>query len=80
MLLLTTGEQAGVETPLWHILVNGVLEYDLAEDELGDWIAVLRRMDGETSLGKILAELNLKQADIRKYLEEALDYGVVVVS
>ena len=76
-LLLTTGEQAGVETPVWHILVNGVLEYDLDEDELGDWIAVLRRMDGKISLGAILTELGLKQADIRKHLEEALDYGVV---
>ncbi|CAK8715201.1 Glutamine amidotransferase type-2 domain-containing protein [Candidatus Electronema halotolerans] len=79
VLLLTTGEQAGVETPLWHILINGVLEYDLAEDEVGDWIAVLRRMDGRISLGTILEDLGLKQADIRKHLEEALDYGVVVV-
>ena len=79
VLLLTTGEQAGVETPIWHILVNGVLEYDLAEDELGDWISVLRRMDGKTSLGAIVSELGLKQADIRKHLEEALDYGVLVV-
>ncbi len=77
VLLLTTGEQAGVETPCWHILVNGVLEYDLDEAELGDWIAVLRRMDGKTSLDAILAELGLKQADIRKHMEEAVDYGVV---
>jgi asparagine synthase (glutamine-hydrolysing) len=79
VLLLTTGEQAGVETPCWHILVNGVLEYDLFEDEVGKWISVLRQMNGKTSLGKILADLDLKQADIRKHLEEALDYGVVEI-
>ncbi|MCI5119499.1 MAG: hypothetical protein D3913_16495, partial [Candidatus Electrothrix sp. LOE1_4_5] len=72
-------EQAGVETPCWHILVNGVLEYDLFEDEVGKWISVLRQMDGKTSLGKILADIDLKQADIRKHLEEALDYGVVEI-
>lgn len=77
VLLLTTGEQAGVDRPCWHVLINGVLEYDLFEDEVGEWIAVLRRMDGKTSLGAILAELDLKQAEIRKDLEEALDYGVV---
>jgi hypothetical protein len=50
-----------------------------AEDKVGGWIAVLRRMDGKTLLGEILTKLGLKQADIRKHLEEALDYGVVVV-
>jgi hypothetical protein len=77
VLLLTTGEQAGGETPCWHILINGVLEYDLDEAELGDWIAVLRRMDGKTSLDAILAKLGLKQADIRKHMEETVAYGVV---
>ena len=44
---------------------------------MGDWIAVLLRMDGKTSLDAILAELGLKQAEIRKHMEEAVDYGVV---
>ncbi len=79
VLLLTTGEQAAAEPGCWHILVNGELEYDLSEDEVGEWISVLRRMDGKASLGEILADVNLNQADIRKHLEEALDYGVVVV-
>ncbi|MCI5146751.1 MAG: hypothetical protein D3923_14805, partial [Candidatus Electrothrix sp. AR3] len=37
-------------------------------------------MDGKATLGEILAELDLKQADIRKHLEETLNTGWCGVS
>lgn len=77
VLLLTTGSLANTEPPCWHILINGVIEYDLYEDEMAEWIAVLRRMDGKRSLGDILGELELTPPSIRKHLEEALDYGII---
>lgn len=77
VLLLTTGSHINTDPPCWHILVNGVIEYDLYEDEMAEWIAVLRRMDGERSLGDILRELGLTPSSIRKHLEEAVDYGII---
>jgi len=44
---------------------------------MAEWIAVLRRMDGQTSLGDILGELGLTPSSIRKHLEEAVDYGII---
>ncbi len=44
---------------------------------MAPWIEVLRRLDGKRSLAAILDETGLGEADVRKHLEEALDYEVV---
>jgi len=60
-----------------YLVVDNKIEYELSEAEMRDWLAVLRRVDGQRSINDILAELGMPAAKIRKHLEEALDYGIV---
>jgi asparagine synthase (glutamine-hydrolysing) len=60
-----------------YLAVDDKVEYELSEAEMPDWLAVLRRVDGQRSINDILAELGMPAAKIRKHLEEALDYGIV---
>jgi asparagine synthase (glutamine-hydrolysing) len=60
-----------------YLMVDDKVEYKLSEAEMPDWLAVLRRVDGQRSINDILSELGMPASKIRKHLEEALDYGIV---
>ncbi len=62
---------------IFYLAVDDKLQYELERSEMAPWIEVLRRLDGKRSLAGILDETGIAEADIRKHLEEALDYDVV---
>lgn len=70
-------DQASEGSECSYIVMDDQIEYELPEVEMKEWLAVLRRIDGERSLNEILAELGIPASKIRKHLEEALDYGIV---
>lgn len=53
--------------------------YVLAEDDAGPWLRVLSTMDGRTPLAGLLDSAGATESDVRKLLEEAVDFGVVRV-
>jgi hypothetical protein len=53
--------------------------YVLTEDEAGAWLGVLSAMDGRTTLAELLGAAGTGESDVRKLLEEAVDFGVVRV-
>jgi asparagine synthase (glutamine-hydrolysing) len=64
----------------WFIAVDNQLEYSLTEAEAGPWLKVLRLIDGRRTLGAALQAAEVAESDVRKFLEEAVDFGVVVVA
>jgi asparagine synthase (glutamine-hydrolysing) len=64
----------------WFIAVDNRLEYSLTEAEAGAWLRVLRLIDGRRTLGEALQTADVTEAEVRKFLEEAVDFGVVLVS
>ena len=63
----------------WFIAVDNQLEYSLTEAEAGAWLRVLRLIDGRRTLGAALRAADVAEAEVRKFLEEAVDFGVVVI-
>lgn len=61
----------------WFISVNEALEYRLYESKVGQWLAVLREIDGQRTLREALEKAGVTEGAIRPNLEEALDYGVL---
>jgi asparagine synthase (glutamine-hydrolysing) len=64
----------------WFIAVDNQLEYSLSEAEAGPWLRVLRLIDGKRTLGEALQAAAVAEAEVRKFLEEAIDFGVLLVS
>ena len=64
-------------SPVSLLVVDEKIKFFFDEAECGDWVQVLRRVDGKRTLREILAELQVGEADVRKFLEEALDYRVI---
>ncbi|MET9466744.1 asparagine synthase (glutamine-hydrolyzing) [Streptomyces sp. NPDC006544] len=62
----------------WYLLVDGTCEFVLDEDEEPALTALLRSLDGETSLEKVLASAGLSLDGLRPQLEDVLDLGLVV--
>ncbi|WP_120720843.1 asparagine synthase (glutamine-hydrolyzing) [Streptomyces hundungensis] len=63
---------------IWYLLVDGACEFVLSEDEEPGLTALLRSLDGETSLEKVLAGNGHTLAELKPLLEEVLDLGLVV--
>ena len=61
-----------------YLVVSDEVKFVLDGDETKSWREVLRRVDGKRSLRSILDELGFSLADIRKHLDEALDFEVLV--
>jgi asparagine synthase (glutamine-hydrolysing) len=76
-LLRREGVDAG---DAWFIAVDHHLEYSLSEAEAGAWLRVLRLIDGRRTLREALQVAEVTEAEVRKFLEEAVDFGVVLVS
>ncbi|KAF6627794.1 asparagine synthase (glutamine-hydrolyzing) [Paenibacillus sp. EKM208P] len=62
-----------------YLVVDNHLTYALSEDEAGQWLRVLRKINGEQSLKEILSDLDITESEIRKFLEEAIDFGVITM-
>lgn len=62
-----------------YIAFEQKVEFILNEEEAGPWLQVLRQVDGEKTLGEILEKEAVAESDIRKFLEEAIDFGVLVM-
>lgn len=63
---------------LWYVVINNHIQYSLSEREAGAWLRVLRQFDGRRTLGEALKAAAVSEGEIRKYLEEAIDFGVVL--
>jgi len=74
---LLKADQTSEDNVYSYLAVDDKIEYELSEAEIEDWLAVLRRIDGQRSINDILTELNMPASKIRKHLEEALDYGIL---
>lgn len=61
----------------WTVVIGDRMAFELDPAEVGPWIEVLRLIDGETPLAKLLARANVHEADIRKHVEEALAFDVI---
>jgi asparagine synthase (glutamine-hydrolysing) len=61
-----------------YVMVADTLKYVLDGEETRVWREVLRRLDGERTLGVILEELGVAFEAIRTSLEEAVAFDVVV--
>lgn len=59
------------------IVVNGQIEYELDEQELPQWSAVIQKIDGNQSINQITTALGVSIAQIRKHIEEAIDYNLL---
>ncbi len=64
----------------WYITVDNRIEYSLSEREAAGWLRVLRQLDGHRTLGEALRIADVSEGEVRKYLEEGLDFGVVALS
>lgn len=62
-----------------YLVVDDKVEYVLSEAEAKPWLCVLRQMDGKRTLGEILAVAGVSEAQVREYLEEAMDYGLITI-
>ncbi len=65
------------QTTTWYFSVDDKLKFELTEADVGPWLKVVREIDGERSLQAILDATQTNEADIRKYLNEAIEYGVI---
>jgi asparagine synthase (glutamine-hydrolysing) len=63
--------------PVSYVVVNDEVKFVLDGDDTKSWREVLRRVDGKRTLRAILDELGLTLGDIRKHLDEALDFEVL---
>ena len=70
-------DQTSEDSAYSYLSVDDKIEYELPENEMKEWLAVLRRIDGKRSINEILSELNMPASKIRKHLEEALDYEIL---
>jgi len=59
------------------IVINGQIEYELDEQELPQWSAVIQKIDGQQSFNQIAKALGVSIGQIRKHIEEALDYSLL---
>jgi asparagine synthase (glutamine-hydrolysing) len=73
---LARPERLDSEDVLW-VVVDDVVRYVVGGDDSRAWREVLRRVDGVRPLGTLLAEVGAPLENIRKHLEEALEFGVV---
>ncbi|MEL6535159.1 MAG: asparagine synthase (glutamine-hydrolyzing) [Bacteroidota bacterium] len=73
--LLKSHSQPGI----WKIEVDSELAYYLEEDELPDWIRFLQEVDGVRSIAELLSVTDLTMGQVRKSMEEALDYKVLEI-
>jgi asparagine synthase (glutamine-hydrolysing) len=62
-----------------YVVVDDKVTYQLDDEEIQPWVEVLRRIDGKKTLQTLLAEAQVSEGVIRKYLEEAMDYNVIKV-
>jgi putative proteasome-type protease len=62
-----------------YVVVDDKVTYQLDDEEIQPWVEVLRRIDGKKTLQTLLAEAQVSEGVIRKYLEEAMDYKVIKV-
>jgi asparagine synthase (glutamine-hydrolysing) len=62
-----------------YLVVDDQVRYVLEGEETRVWREVLRRIDGKRPLGAILLEVGTDDSCVRKHLEEALDFEVLVV-
>ncbi|MFD1888415.1 asparagine synthase (glutamine-hydrolyzing) [Paenibacillus wenxiniae] len=60
-----------------YIVINEKIEYVVSNTDSRDWLNFLIEIDGSKSVGEILVEKDINEANIRKYLEEAIDYGII---
>lgn len=63
---------------IWYIAVNNVLKYSFNLPEQESWLKVLMEIDGRKNLDDILDTVKVAEHQIRKDLEEALDYDILV--
>lgn len=66
------------DAALAYIVVDDEVRYVLDEPELTDWRQVLRRIDGQRTLGTILDELGLTLPAVQKHIDEAIAFAVLV--
>ena len=59
-----------------YLLVDGKLEFVL-DEESGAWLRVLQRLDGKRTFRRALALARVREADVRRHAEEALEFGVL---
>jgi asparagine synthase (glutamine-hydrolysing) len=69
-----------VGDPPSYIMVDDTLRYVLDGEETRLWREVLRRVDGARTLGSILSELDTPLGAVRKELEDALAFDVLVLT
>lgn len=77
---LVREDNLAIAAPASLLVVDNEAKFFFDEAECGAWVQVLRRVDGERTLRDILAELQIDESDVRKYLEEALDFGVIALT
>ncbi|HAA23735.1 MAG TPA: asparagine synthase (glutamine-hydrolyzing) [Cytophagales bacterium] len=74
--LLKSHHQEGV----WKIEIDSELTYLLEEEEMPHWIRFLQEVDGERTIAELLTATGLSMGQVRKSMEEALDYKVLQLS
>lgn len=62
-----------------YLMVDEALKYVLDGEETRIWREVLRRVDGEQSLGDILTEVGVTLDEVRTEIEEALQFEILVL-
>ncbi|WP_030019997.1 asparagine synthase (glutamine-hydrolyzing) [Streptomyces monomycini] len=65
------------EPSVWYVTIDGEIEYVLDEDELPQWPAVLRALDGERTISEVLDGLGCSLEAVHDQLVEAMEFGIV---
>lgn len=68
------------EPSVWYVTIDGEIEYVLDEDELPEWPAVLRALDGARTIGEVLDGLGHSLEAVHDELADAIDLGIVVTA
>ena len=62
------------------IAIDGTIEYIVEREDVGPWIDVLDKVDGMKTLEQLLESENLILSDIKEFLDEAIEHGVIIVN
>lgn len=76
VMLTTTPSEPGT----WYVLVDGAIEYVIEETEDARWLGLLRSLDGDTPLEKLLVDIDSNLMELLPLLEEAVEEGLIVAA
>jgi asparagine synthase (glutamine-hydrolysing) len=75
--LVQRERKAAMAQSEWYVVMEETVRYTLTPSEDDAWIRVMREIDGRRTLGEIVSVAQVSLNEIRKNLDEAVEFGVL---